>query len=91
MIAWLSIGLAGVIITLGVVWLYGRSSARQGRDAAERERANDDLTRLARMARHLSRPVPSLGDLADRWLRRVPHDERAGDNPPVPGSDNGND
>lgn len=91
MIAWLSIGLAGVIITLGAVWLYGRSSARQGRDAAERERANDDLTRLARMARHLSRPVPSLGDLADRWLRRMPDDERAGDNPPVPGSDNGND
>ena len=90
MIAWLSVGLAGVVLGLTLVWLYARSEYRRGKLQAEKERERDDLTRLGVMAEHIGRPVVSDPHaLAARWLRRLRNNAGDADPPPVSDADDG--
>jgi hypothetical protein len=88
MVEWLSVGLAAVVVGLGIIWLYARSEYRRGKLQAEKERDADDLERMARVAQALGRPVVSdPRALARRWLRRMPESEGS-DVPDLPHSDN---
>ena len=88
MVEWLSVGLAAVVVGLGIIWLYARSEYRRGKLQAEKERDADDLERMARVAQALGRPVVSdPRALARRWLRRMPESEGS-DVSDLPHSDN---
>ena len=89
MVEWLSVGLAAVVVGLGIIWLYARSEYRRGKLQAEKERDADDLERMARIAQALGRPVVSdPRALARRWMRRMSESESS-DVPGVSSSDDG--
>lgn len=90
MVAWMTAGLALIVIFLIVLKASGKTGRLLGQSDERRRAAEDELARIDRALEELAAPPPDRQSLARRWMRRIQGSRKNDNDSTVSDSDNGN-